>query len=109
MKITLSPIASQTDDTPPSVNGEVLIYRGEDYDLSQLPNGGEVEAESPFVGKIKRDDNGVVSLTLQYRYRTDNAETIQSTDINDYMFDVTSGECRCPIKRKPESMKEASE
>ena len=106
MKITLSPIVSNQDDTPPSVNGEVLTYRGQDYDLSQLPNGGEVEAETPFVGKIKRDDSGMVSLTLQYQYSTETAEPMQSTDINDYIFDVESGECPCPIKRKPEPVLE---
>lgn len=103
MKITLSPIVSNQEDTPPSINGEVLTYRGQNYDLSQLPNGGEVEAETPFVGKIKRDENGVIELTLQYRYSTDTAEPIQSTDINDYCFDVNNGECPCPIKRREET------
>lgn len=99
MKITLSPIASSTDDTPPSVSQDIITYRGESYDLSQLPDGGEVEAEVPFVGKIKRID-GVVHITLQYQYDTTTAEPMQSTDINDYIFDVTSGDCPCPIKRK---------
>ena len=99
MKITLSPIASNTDDTPPSVLQDIITYRGESYDLSQLPNGGEVEAESPFLGAIKRID-GVIHVTLQYQYHTSTAESKQSTDINDYIFDVTSGECPCPIVRK---------
>jgi len=103
LRITLSPIVSNQDDTPPSVNGEVLTYRGQDYDLSQLPNGGEVEADEPFVGKIKRDEQGVIHVTLQYRYCTETAEPMQSTDINDYIFDVTSGKCPCPIKRKEDS------
>lgn len=109
MKITLSPIVSNTEDTPPSVNGEVLTYRGEDYDLSQLPNGGEVEAEDPFSGKVKRDDNCIIQVTLEYRYSTNTAESMQSTDINDYIFDVESGQCPCPIKRKPEPVKESPE
>lgn len=98
MIITLSPISSNADDTPPSVSQDTLTYRGVDYDLSQLPDGGEVEAESPFVGKIKRID-GVVHVTLQYQYCTDTAEPMQSNDIKDYIFDVASGECPCPIVR----------
>lgn len=102
MKITLSPIASHTDDTPPSVSQDTITYRGTDYDLSQLPDGGEVEAEAPFSGKIKRID-GVIHVTLQYQYCTDTAEPMQSTDIADYTFDVTSGDCPCPIKRKEQA------
>ncbi len=105
MIITLSPVVTDTEDTPPSVNGATITYRGQSYDLSQLPNGGEVEASEPFVGKIK-SINGVIHATLQYQYCTDTAEPMQSTDINDYMFDVESGECPCPIKRKPEPVLE---
>jgi len=101
VRITLSPIVSNEEDTPPTVNGDTITYRGEKYDLGQLPRGGEVEAESPFSGKIKRDNNGIILLTLEYRYSSDTAEPIQSTDINDYIFDVESGECPCPIVRKP--------
>lgn len=99
MIITLSPTASNTNDTPPSVSKDKLTYRGEVYDLSQLPDGGQVEASEPFIGAIKRID-GVVHVTLQYQYCTDTAEPMQSTDINDYIFDVKSGNCPCPIVRK---------
>lgn len=101
MKITLSPIAAFTDDTPPTVNDEVLTYRGETYDLTQLPDGAEVEAELPFIGSIKRV-NGEVELTLQYYYNMETAEDNQSTDWDDYTFVVVNGECPCPIVRKPE-------
>ena len=108
MRITLSPKNdNEINDIPPSVNGDIITYRGESYDLAQLPSGGEVEADEPFVGKIKRDEQGVVHVTLQYRYCTDTAELMQSTDINDYIFDVTSGECPCPIKRKPVEQEDA--
>ena len=102
MKIILSPTAAFTDDTPPTVNGETLTYRGKSYDLTQLPDGGEVEAEMPFIGKIKRI-NGQVELTLQYQYNMATAEDNQSTDWADYTFVVVSGECPCPILRKPKS------
>ena len=100
MKIILSPTAAMIDDTPPSVNGDVLTYRGEDYDLSQLPDGAEVEAETPFIGKVKRV-NGQIELTLQYQYDMTTAEDNQSTDWADYTFDVTDGQCPDPIVYKP--------
>lgn len=101
MKITLSPTAAFTDDTPPTVAGEVLTYLGESYDLSQLPDGAEVDAELPFIGKIKRV-NGQVELTLQYQYDMTTAEDNQPTDWAAYTFTVTEGQCPCPIVRKPE-------
>lgn len=99
MIITLSPIASQEDDTPPTVNGDAITYRGDTYDLSQLPDGGEVEADLPFVGKIKRL-NGILHVVLQYQYSTATAQPSQSTNISDYTFDVASGKCECPILRR---------
>ena len=104
MKIRLDAIESginEIDDTPPTVSGDVLTYRGESYDLSQLSNGSEVEAETPFIGKIKRSADGELSVPLQYFYTTQTAGPHQSMNINDYIFDVVDGECPCPIKRKP--------
>lgn len=98
MRITLSPIAALESDTPPVVDGDTLTYRGEVHDLSGLPDNKEVEADLPFVGPIKRVD-GVIHLTLQYRYHIEQAEDYQSTDWADYTFDV-DGECPDPIKRK---------
>ncbi len=109
MKIKLSVIESgvnQIDDTPPTVNDEILTYRGEDYDLSQLTNGAEVEADPPFADKIKRSIDGELSISLQYFYTTQTAEQHQSMDIDDYIFDVVDGECPCPVKRKPVEVKE---
>lgn len=99
MKITLSSIASTTQDTPPQVIGDVLIYRSEQYNLFDLPDGAEVEADEPFVGKIKRV-NGQIELTLQYHYNSQLAEPYQSTDINDYIFVVEDGYCTDPITYK---------
>lgn len=100
MKIILSPIATFHQDIPPSVDGEAITYRGETYDLAQLPDGAEVEAELPFIGKIKRE-NGQIELTLQYQYNMELAENNQSVDWADYTFIVTDGQCPCPIKYKP--------
>lgn len=101
MKIILSQLVSNNADSPPSVSGEVLNYRGESYDLSQLPDNAQVEAESPFIGAIKRV-NGQVELTLEYHYNTDTAEPFQSTDWADYTFVVENGQCPDPIIYKPE-------
>ena len=109
MKIKLDTIESginKIDDTPPTVRWDVLTYRGESYDLSQLPNGAEVEAETPFTDKIKRNVDGELSISLQYFYTTQTAEANQSMNINDYIFDVIDGECPCPIKRKPVEVSE---
>ena len=109
MKIKLDAIESgidKVDDTPPTVSGDVLNYRGKSYNLSQLQIGAEVEAETPFIDKIKRSADGKLSVSLQYFYTTQTAETNQSTDINDYIFDVIDGECPCPIKRKPVEVSE---
>jgi len=103
MKIKLDAIESgidKIDDTPPTVSSEVLTYRGESYDLSQLPNGAEVEADFPFTDKIKCSVDGELSISLQYFYTTQTAEANQSMNINDYIFDVIDGDCPCPIKRK---------
>jgi hypothetical protein len=100
MKLILSPIACPTDDTPPVIVGDVITYRGTSYDFSPLPESGEIEVGSPFVGAVTRV-NGVIHMTLEYRYNWDTSEDFQSTNWNDYTFTVSSGVCPCPIKRKP--------
>lgn len=100
MKITLSPQASNIGDTPPAVICNTILYRGAEYDLSQLPIDSQVEANSPFVGLIK-NNAGEIEVVLEYRYSTDTAEPMQSTNWDDYTFIVVDGECPCPIKRKP--------
>ncbi len=104
MKIKLDIIESgvnQINEISPTVIGDTLTYRGKSYDLSQLPNGAEVDADLPFTDKIKRSIDGELSISLQYFYTTQTAEPHQSMDINDYIFDVVDGKCPCPIKRKP--------
>jgi hypothetical protein len=98
MKIILSPIASGYTTTV-SVNGLKLTIDGQEIDLAQIPEGGvaEPDDDSPFVGNVTREQ-----VTIKYHYESAKAEPNQSPDINDYKFDVTSGEVPCPIQWKPE-------
>jgi len=97
MKITLSPIASRKT-TAVSVNGLTLTIDGQEVDLSVIPVGGEAEPEdgSPFIGKVTRDE-----VTIRYEYDSFKAEPNQSTDWDDYTFEVTNGDVPCPIKWLP--------
>lgn len=94
MKIILSPIASNKITTV-SVNGLTVTIDGTAYDLSVIPEGGQAEADenSPFIGTVTRE-----SITIRYEYDSQLAEPNQSTDWDDYTFDVTSGAVPCPIK-----------
>ena len=99
MKIILSPLASNKTTTI-SISGLVLTIDGTDYDLSIIPEGGQAEAseDSPFIGTVTRD-----SVTIRYEYDSLKAESDQSTNWDDYTFDVVDGEVPCPIRWKPES------
>ena len=98
MKIILSPVASNKT-TSVSVSGLVLTIDGTEYDLSIIPEGGQAEAseDSPFIGTVTRD-----SVTIRYEYDSLKAEPNQSTNWDDYAFEVVDGEVPCPIKWKPE-------
>ena len=90
--IILSPQAAPSDDTPPTVAGDVLTYRGIDYDLSPLPEGGRIEIGAPFEGVVTRQD-GVIHVKLQYRYNWDTSENDQPLDWAAYTFNVSAGQC----------------
>ena len=94
MKIILSPIASNKT-TNVSVNGLTVTVDGTDYDLIVIPEGGKAEADgnSPFIGTVTREQ-----VTVRYEYDSQLAEPDQSTDWNDYTFDIESGDVPCPIK-----------
>ena len=92
MKINLSPIAANKTTTV-SISGLILTVDGVDYDLSVIPVGGQADGEAPFIGVVTRDE-----CTIQYFYDSSLAEPNQSTDINDYVFDVVDGEVPCPIR-----------
>jgi hypothetical protein len=94
MKIIISPIASNRT-TEISVSGLVIAIDGQPIDLSVIPEGGyaEPDDESPFIGKVTRDE-----VTVRYHYDSLKAEPDQSKDWADYTFEVTEGEIPCPIK-----------
>jgi hypothetical protein len=99
MKIILSPIASNKTTTV-SVDGLKLTIDGQEIDLSVIPKGGvaEPDDDSPFVDNVTRE-----KVIIRYYYDSSKAEPNQSTDWDDYTFEVTSGDVPCPIKWKPET------
>lgn len=98
MKIILSPVSGYKTTTV-SISDLVLTIDGTEYDLSIIPEGGQAEAseDSPFIGTVTRD-----SVTIRYEYDSSKAEPDQSTNWDDYTFDVVEGEVPCPIKWKSE-------
>ena len=96
MKIILSPIASNRT-TEVSVSGLVITIDGQPIDLSVIPEGGyaEPDEDSPFIGNVTRDE-----VTVRYHYESTMAEPDQSTNWDDYTFEVTNGPVPCPIKWK---------
>jgi hypothetical protein len=99
MKISLKAIAS-SKTTQMSVNGEIVTVDGVEFDLSVIPNGGQVEGELPALGLIKRVA-GVIELTVLYHYDSELAELNQSTNEADYIVEVISGEVPSPIAWLP--------
>lgn len=97
MKIILHIQASNRTSTV-SVNGLVVTVNGIDYDLSQIPEGGQAEAVegTPFVGILTRD-----KVEILYQYDSSKAVPDQTQTWDDLTFDITSGEIPCPIQWKP--------
>jgi len=97
MKITCSPICS-TRTTRVSISGLVLTVDGKEIDLSVIPEGGQAEAEddSPLVGIVTREE-----VTIRYEYDGSLAEPNQSTELSDYVLEVTDGVMPSPIIWKP--------
>jgi hypothetical protein len=96
MKIILSPIAGNYTTTV-VVSGLIIIVDDTIIDLSVIPDGGyaEPDDDSPFVGKVTRD-----LVTVKYFYESIKANPKQSTNWNDYTFEVIDGPVPCPIKWK---------
>lgn len=82
MKISLSPIAS-SKRTIIEVQGDTLIYDGVSYDFSVIPNGAEIQAKLPAMGIIKRV-NGVIELTVQYFYDSQDCTESERFPISPY-------------------------
>jgi hypothetical protein len=101
MKINLISIniGSGQESIPPAVSGDVITYNGLTFDFSPLIEGAEIEIGLPFTEPVKRT-NGTIEVALQYFYSTATAEPNQSTNPADYIFEVVSGQCPDPIKRK---------
>lgn len=99
-KITLNYTPSLNGEaTSISANGSTLTYNGTDYDFSSLPDGAQVEASYPAADIIK-NVGGVIHLTVAYHVPDEEAEPLQSTDINDYIIELSEGELPCPIIRR---------
>jgi hypothetical protein len=92
MKITLSPISSN-NTTSISLKGLILTIDNIDYDLSQIPEGGQAEGDLPFIGIVTREE-----CTIQYHYDQSKAHLKQSTNQEDYIIELTDGELVSPIK-----------
>lgn len=75
MKINLSPIASTTSTEIEIISENQIRHNNETYDFSSLPNGSEVQAESPAIGKITKDENGVIELTIHWFYNSESDNT----------------------------------
>ena len=93
MRIKLSPIASNHTITV-ALDGLVLTIDNIEYDLSQIPPGGQADEppDSPFIGIVTRDE-----VTIRYHYDSNLAVPNQSTEWDDYTFEVESGPVPCPI------------
>ena len=101
-------LPNHPSDDLPTVSGDTLTYRGQSFDLSPLPEGATVEASEPFEGQIKRL-NGNVIVCLKYIYDCTKAEDTQSSNPEDYTFNVVDGQCPDPILYKPEPEPEPEE
>lgn len=98
MIVILNPFPSNKTSKV-SVQGLIITVDGVDYDLSVIPEGGQAEPEedSPFLGIVTRE-----KVNIKYYFDSIRAEQYQSTDWDDYTFEVTEGEVPCPIKWLPE-------
>ena len=93
MKIALSPIAS-SHTTTVAIDGLILTIDNTDYDLSEIPPGGQADEppDGPFIGVVTRD-----AVTIRYHYDSQLAEPNQSAEWDDYTFEVESGPVPSPI------------
>ena len=104
MKLFLSPIASNAKTTI-EVQGDTLIYNSVSYDMSVIPDGAEVEAEAPAIGKIKRV-NGEIEITLRYFYDSKDC-TYEERFPNEDGYVITDGELN--IAPEPTTEKEVQD
>ena len=86
MNIILSPMAAFKDDTPPTFEGDILTYRGQDFDINDLPEDAPVQLV-----------NG--DIVVQYRYSMETAEDNQPLEWVAYTF-AADEQITCPIVRR---------
>jgi hypothetical protein len=98
-KIQLSPVAGNSD-TVLHASGEVLTIDGVAVDFSPLGEGEQCETTLPLIGLASRI-GGVVNITVRFEYDRATAEPMQSTNLNDYIVNVSSGPIPDVIRRKP--------
>ena len=95
MKITLNPVASNKT-TEIEIKGLVLTIDGQEIDLSVIPVGGSAESDNELlIGLVTRDE-----VAIRYEYNSQLAESNQSVNWDDYIFNVTNGKVPSPIKWK---------
>lgn len=98
-KIQLSPVAGDSD-TMINASGEVLTIDGVAVDFSPLGEGEQCETSAPLIGLASRV-GGVINITIRFEYNSSTAEPMQSTNLNDYIVNVSSGPIPDVIRRKP--------
>jgi hypothetical protein len=106
MRLKLSLLASNKTTTI-SVSGEKIIVDDVEFDLSPIPDGGQVEAVEPAIGVIKRVD-GVIEMTVLYHYDSNLAELNQPIEIADNIVDIVSGDVASPVLWLPIGEEEVS-
>ncbi len=98
MKIKLNPIVvSQSKQASViSLSGLILTIDGQQIDLSTIPVDGQAESDTDLLqGIVTRDE-----VTVNYLYSTDIYESNQSTNKQDYEFDITEGTISCPLIKR---------
>jgi hypothetical protein len=100
IELVCSNISFGEESSPPFVDGKKLTFNNVTYDFSPLLEGAEIDLGQPFTAPVKCV-NGQILVSLTYLYSSETALPEQSTDIADYTFEIESGQCPCPIKRKP--------
>lgn len=80
MRISLTPVFSDSPRIAASVAGDVLTINGESFDFSPLPEGATLPAgaiDSPhFIGPVERID-GELHLTLRFPHGFDASEALR--------------------------------
>lgn len=96
--ISLQAMAPDGAATTASVDGDVLTYNGEKYDLSAIPNGGMgvVNEGGPFSGNIERI-NGVLMVPMRWLFDPYRAEPVQPAEPIE--VDTSNGAVADPVAR----------